>query len=414
MALAAFSLGFGVWAMFAALGPFLIKWYDFSPGQVMFLAAMEPMGAMIVSIPLGIVTDKYGGRIVFSALLLLLAVVLPFGLIVESYTAFLLMGVALGLGGASFVVGTAHVSVWYPNSRQGTALGIFALGNVGIVLGMVLVPLLVTHAFGGPRGYDDLPSKLALGPIEGWRLIFAIFAVPTLIMAALYWVFTSEPPGRKQQTSLRQIANVYRSSKLVWIVTYLYWTSFGTLTFFAASTPTYLADRWGVGAAEAGMLYTSVLVVCVAAMRPVGGWLSDRHDPLRLLSVLFGGALVFSVVLMLEISLPLQLVAVYALALTSGAAAACVMKLIPTYFREVGAVSGLAKAAGAACGFTMTSIMALSRDATGSFVPGFVVWGSMNAVALWLAVSRAGIPDVPDRSEPIGSEVALSQQSGSS
>lgn len=408
MALSAFSLGFGVWAMFAALGPFLIDWYDFSPGQVMFLAAMEPMGAMIVSIPLGIVTDKYGGRIVFSALLLLLAVVLPFGLIVNSYLAFLVMGVVLGLGGASFVVGTAHVSVWYPKSRQGTALGIFALGNVGIVLGMVLVPLLVTHVFGGPRGYGDLPSKLALGPIEGWRFIFVIFAVPTLIMAALYWAFTSEPPDRKQHTSIRQIANVYRSSKLVWIVTYLYWTSFGTLTFFAASTPTYLADRWGVDAAKAGMIYTSVLVVCVAAMRPVGGWLSDRRDPLRLLSVLFSGALVFSASLTLEISLPLQLVAIYALALTSGAAAACVMKLIATYFEEVGAVSGLAKAAGAACGFTMTSIMALSRDTTGSFVPGFVVWGFMNAAALWMALSKVGIPD---RSEPIESTTIVSAPS---
>lgn len=406
MALSAFALGFGVWAMFAALGPFLIEWYGFSPGQVMFLAAMEPMGAMIVSIPLGIASDKYGGRIVFSVLLLVLAAVLPFGLIVESYLAFLVLGVVLGLGGASFVVGNAHVSVWYPKSRQGTALGIFAVGNVGIILGMVLVPLLITHVFGGPRGYADLPSQLAVGPIDGWRFIFVIFAVPTLIMAALYWALTAEPPNRKRHTSLAQIANVYRSSRLVWVVTYLYWASFGTLTFFAAATPTYLADRWGVDAATAGMVYTSVLVVCVAAMRPVGGRLSDCRDPHRLLSILFGGALVFSLVLTLEISLPLQLAAVYALALMSGASAACVVKLIPTYFDEVGAVSGLAKAAGAACGFAMTSIMALSRDATGSFVPGFVVWALMNAAALWLAYTRAG---VPDRRERIAGDVALEQ-----
>lgn len=392
LAFAAFALGFGIWAMFAALGPFLIDWYDFSPGQVMFLAAVEPMGAMLLSIPLGAVTDRYGGRVVFSVLLLVLSIALLVGMAVESYPAFLLMGVVLGLGGASFVVGTAHVSAWYPRARQGTALGILAVGNVGIVLGMVLVPLLVENVLGGPRGYEDLPPQLALGPIEGWHLIFLPFALASFVMAVLYWVFTSEPPTRRRPTSLREIAAVFTSGRLVWIVAYLYWVSFGTLTFFSASTPTYLADRWGVDAARASMLFTSVLVVCVAGMRPVGGWLSDRHDPLRLLTALFGGALVAAIAMALELSLAVGLVALYALALTAGAGAAVVMKLIPTYFEHVGAVSGLAKAAGAACGFTMTSIMALSGDALGSYVPAFVIWAAMNAFALFLVASRAGVP----------------------
>ncbi len=392
MAFAAFSLGFGIWAMFAALGPFLIEWYDFSPGQVMFLAAVEPLGAMLLSIPLGAITDRHGGRTVFSVLLLVLAVALLCGMVVESYPAFLLMGVVLGLGGASFVVGTAHVSVWYPSSRQGTALGILAVGNIGIVLGMTLVPLLVERVLGGPAGYADLRPKLALGPIEGWHLIFLPFAIASALMAVLYWTLTSDPPGRRRAGSLREIAAVFTSGRLVWIVAYLYWVSFGTLTFFAASTPTYLADRWGVSAARASMVFTSVLVVCVAGMRPVGGWLSDRHDPLRLLTALFGGALVAAVTMALEVSLLLGLVALYTLALTAGAGAAVVMKLIPTHFEHVGAVSGLAKAAGAACGFAMTSIMALSHGAIGSYVPAFAVWATMNALALYLVRSRVGFP----------------------
>jgi NNP family nitrate/nitrite transporter-like MFS transporter len=288
LALGAFSLGFGIWAMFSALGPFLIKWYGFSPGQVMFLAAVEPLGAMLLSIPLGIATDRYGGRIVFSSLLLLLSVALSAGLFVEGYEAFLVLGVVLGLGGASFVVGNAHVSAWYPRSRQGTALGIFALGNVGVVLGMALVPLLVTRVLGGPSGYGALPPKVALGPIVGWHLIFLPFAVASLVMAALYWAFTSEPPARSRTTSLREIAAVYRSSRLAWIIAYLYWVSFGTLTFFAASMPTYLSHRWGVGEVRASVLFTSLLVVCISGMRPLGGWLADRGDPLRILTVLFG------------------------------------------------------------------------------------------------------------------------------
>lgn len=400
LAFAAFSLGFGIWAMFAALGPFLIEWYDFSAGQVMFLAAVEPMGAMLLSIPLGAVTDRHGGRLVFTVLLLVLSVALLFGMFVESYPAFLLMGVVLGLGGASFVVGTAHVSVWYPSSRQGTALGILAVGNIGIVLGMVLVPLLVENMLGGPAGYAQLPPQLALGPIEGWHLIFLPFALASLLMALLYWVFTSEPPTRRRATSLREIVAVFTSGRLVWVVAYLYWVSFGTLTFFSASTPTYLADRWGVDAARASMLFTSVLVVCVAGMRPVGGWLSDHHDPLRLLTMLFGAALAAGVVMATEISLSASLLALYVMALTAGAGAAVVMKLIPTYFEHVGAVSGLAKAAGAACGFMMTSIMALSGELTGSYLPAFVIWAAMNALALYLVRARVAVPS-PAVSSPV-------------
>jgi NNP family nitrate/nitrite transporter-like MFS transporter len=392
MAFAAFSLGFAIWGMFAALGPFLIKWYGFTAGQALFLAAMPPFFATTVSIPLGIATDRFGGRLTFTVTLAVITIPLLLGLFVESYYSFLCLGLLLGLGGATFVIGNAHVSSWYPKSRQGTALGLFALGNFGISIGMILVPYLIVNVLGGPEGNADMPAKMSFGPFSGWRLIFLIFAIPTILMTVLYWMFTADPPVAKKQTSLKQIAGVYRSGKLVWIVAYLYWTAFGTLTFFSASTPTYLVDRWNVDATQASMVFTSVLVLFVAAMRPVGGWLSDRHDPLKLLSYMFLLAMLISSVLALEISLTAQIIAIYSLALISGASAATVVKLIPTYFTEVGAVSGLAKAAGAACGFTMTVIMALSKDIVGGYTLGFVVWAMMNAVSLHLVVTRKGFP----------------------
>ena len=165
----AFSLGFAVWGMFSALAPFLIKWYSFSATQVLVLASMEPFFAAAVSIPLGILTDKFGGRTVFTLLLLSLTVPLFCGLFAEGYYSFLFLGSLLGLGGASFVVGNAHVSSWYPKSKQGTALGIFALGNVGITVGMMAVTFLITRV---------------LGP-DGWRLIFPIFGTSTVDGAGL-------------------------------------------------------------------------------------------------------------------------------------------------------------------------------------------------------------------------------------
>ena len=372
----AFALGFAVWGMFAALSPFLIKWYAFSATQVLVLASMEPLFAAAVSIPLGIWTDKFGGRTVFTLLLLSLATILFCGLFAEGYYSFLVLGSLLGLGGASFVVGNGHVSSWYPASKQGTALGIFAMGNIGIIVGMMGVTFLVTRVLTGPTG---------------WRLIFPIFAVPTLLMALVYWFFTSDSPYKKHQgESVRDIVAVYRSGAVVWLVAYLYWVAFGTLTFFASSIPTYLLDRWHVDAARAVMVYTPPLVVCVAITRPLGGWLADRFDALQILEGLFGIMVVLAVVMAMQVSLPVALLAIYGLALLAGAAAAAVIKLIPLYFRHVGAVSGLAKAAGAACGFIMTIILAASNELLGSYTFGFAVWALMNVAAFYIVLSRFG------------------------
>ena len=394
----AFALGFAVWGMFAALAPFLIKWYDFSATQVLVLAAMEPFFAAAVSIPVGILTDKYGGRGVFTLLLLSLTLPLFFGYFAEGYYAFLVLGTLLGLGGASFVVGNAHVSSWYPKSKQGTALGVFGMGNVGITVGMVTVTFLITRVLTGP---------------DGWRLIFPIFAVATLLMAGVYWFFTSDPPNRKlKNTSLREIFVVYRSGVVVWLVPYLYWVSFGTLTFFASAMPIYLLDQWHVDAIQASMVYTPPLVICVAIARPLGGWLSDRYDTFNILSWMFGIMVVLALLMAMQISLPVELFAMYGLALLSGAAAAAVIKLIPMYFVHVGAVSGLAKAAGAACGFTMTIILATSKELLGGYTLGFAIWALMNVAAFYIVLSRVGFRDTkPLTEQPSGTQKILTARS---
>lgn len=371
----AFSLGFAVWGMFSALAPFLIKWYGFSATQVLVLASMEPFFAAAVSIPLGILTDKFGGRTVFTLLLLSLTVPLFCGFFAEGYYSFLLLGSLLGLGGASFVVGNAHVSSWYPQSKQGTALGIFALGNVGITVGMMAVAFLIT----------SVP-----GP-DGWRLIFPIFGCSTLTMALVYWFFTSNSPYRQHKgVSTREIVAVYRSGSVVWLVPYLYWVSFGTLTFFASAMPTYLVDRWHVDATRATVVYTPLLVVCIAITRPLGGWLADRFDALRILGPMFGIMAVLTLVIAVQLSLKVELLAIYVHALFAGAAAAAVIKLIPVYFRHVGAVSGLAKAAGAACGFTMTMTLAASKHLLGGYTFGYAIWALINIAAFYIAFSRVG------------------------
>ena len=177
------------------------------------------------------------------------------------------MGVVLGLGGAELRRRHAHVSVCTRNRDRVPCLGYSRWATsrdsprdgAGSVAGHARVR--------GPRATRPA-FEVCPRPDRGLALHSSSSSgLPTLIMAALYWC-SPRSLQTVPYTSIRQIANVDRSSKLVWIVTYLNCTD-SARTLFAASTPTYLADRWGVHAAKAGMVYTSMLVVCVAATRPV-------------------------------------------------------------------------------------------------------------------------------------------------
>jgi NNP family nitrate/nitrite transporter-like MFS transporter len=156
------------------------------------------------------------------------------------------------------------------------------------------------------------------------------------------------------------------------------------------------------------MVYAPPLVVCVALTRPVGGWLADRFDALKILTWMFGFMVALAVLMVMQISLHAELFAIYGLALLSGAAAAAVIKLIPLYFpRQVGAVSGLAKAAGAACGFTMTITLAASKELLGGYTVGFAIWAVMNFAALYISLSRIGFRHAKPHVETIPSRDAL-------
>jgi NNP family nitrate/nitrite transporter-like MFS transporter len=163
--------------------------------------------------------------------------------------------------------------------------------------------------------------------------------------------------------------------------------------------PIYLLDQWHVDAIRASMVYTPPLVICVAIARPLGGWLSDRYDTFKILIWMFGIMVVLALFMTMQISLSVELFAMYGLALLSGAAAAAVIKLIPMYFVHVGAVSGLAKAAGAACGFTMTIILATSKELLGGYTLGFAIWTLMNSAALYIVLSRVGFRDTKPLAE---------------
>lgn len=385
VALITFTYGFSVWAINSSLAPYLKDWYGFSTSDVLLVAAMSPLFAAVTSLLLGIASDMWGGRIIFTLLLLFLPFPMIGYMFADSYYAFLAVGIFMGLGGASFIIGNTHVAVWYPKKRQGAALGLYAFGNVGVALGMILVPFLLNNILGGAPG-SDLPPKISLGPFEGWRLIFPIYAVLSLILAFVYWTMTSEPPSRDRKITFASIASVYKSSVLPWILAYLYGLTFGALMFNAAFLPTYLVDQYGIDKPTAIMVFVPIFVLLVAGARPFSGWLGDRFNPRKLLIYSLSAQLALAAALVAQLPFYWQISILYAVAILYGGGASLVVKIIPLYFKEVGAVTGLAKTAGASTGAIMTIIMSQVKGATGEYTYGWLIWTVAIAFALFLAI----------------------------
>ncbi|MFQ5956252.1 MAG: nitrate/nitrite transporter [Candidatus Brocadiales bacterium] len=371
LATISFFFCFAIWALYAPFGPYFMKWYGLSAGQVLILVAIPALLGSVIRIPIGILADKYGGRIVFTILLFFVILPLVGAIFADSYVMFLICGLFFGMSGTSFIIGITHVSNWYPQAKQGTALGIYGVGNVGTILATIFVPILINNVFGDPAVG---PPKISIGSLEGWHLIFGIYAIPALAMGIIYWIMTSEPPRRHKAKTFGEIFGVYKSSGLAWLFAFLYWMTFGGFVCFSLFSPTYFNDRWDIDRAQASMVYTTIFVLITALIRSFGGWLSDKINPRQILIVTFGVSLGLLLVMAAEISFPIQIGCLYALGICCGIGNACVFKLIPSYFTAVGAVGGLAGALGGTGGFFMPIVMGTIKDATGSYKYGFGIW----------------------------------------
>src|SRR5262245_6562124 len=162
----AFTVCFMNWTLYGVLVTFLVDngVHRWSASEVGWLIGVPVLSGSLLRLPVGIATDKWGGKPVFVALLLAAAVPMWFVSACDSYGAFLLAGLGFGLAGAAFAVGIAFTSVWWPRHLQGTALGIFGAGNAGAAITTLLAPsLLLALTDGGAR-------------LEGWRALPKIYA----------------------------------------------------------------------------------------------------------------------------------------------------------------------------------------------------------------------------------------------
>jgi len=372
-----FTLFFAVWVMFAVVGIPLRKELGLSDGEFALLVAIPILTGSILRVPVGILTDRLGGRLVFTSLLLVTAVPTYVISRAESYTQLVVLAFLMGLAGVSFAVGIAWVSAWYPRNRQGFALGTFGAGNIGASITKLLAPTLVTI----------VPVAGAAGGVipGGWRFVPFVYAIMLVAMAVVVWFVAPTPderPGRgRTVVSQLEPLKVMR----VWRFGLYYIVVFGAYVALALWLPKYYVDVYDFDLKVAGFL-TAIFIFPASLLRPLGGYLSDRVGAR---AVTYTSFIVMAFALA-ALSFPmgpwLFTALVFVVGVMMGVGKASVYKYIPEYFpRDVGAVGGLVGAVGGLGGFVLPLLFAWAQGFSGKPESAFLVVLTVDVVSLlWL------------------------------
>jgi NNP family nitrate/nitrite transporter-like MFS transporter len=361
-----FAICFAAWGLISAFAPKFREIYHLTASQGAFLVALPVLLGALARLPMGLLTDRFHGRYVFSALMLFSAVPAFLVPMANSYSNLLIVAFFLGMAGSSFAVGVGFVSPWFGKEKQGSALGVYGLGNIGQSAAVFLGPVLALR-IGWENVYRGLAAVLVV-----WAIVFAV--------AARNAGVASKPK------SIGAMLRVLGKEPLAWVLSAFYFLSFGGFVAFSIYLPSLLKDEFHLIATDAG-LRTAGFVVLATAMRPIGGWLSDRIGGARVLSIAFLGVVPFALLLAWHSMLPFTVGALGCSALL-GLANGAVFKLVPQYFpAKTGTVTGLVGAMGGLGGFFPPLLLGVFKDKLGAMWPGFVLL-AMTALVLWVVNTR--------------------------
>ncbi len=354
----------------AAFAPSFRTSFHLSATQTALLVATPVLLGSLARLPAGLLADRFGGRLVFTALMLAVCVPAFLAPMAQTYGQLLLAGFFLGMAGSSFAVGVGFVSHWFGPERQGGALGVYGLGNIGQSAAVFLGPVLAASF--------------------GWRNVFRGTAAAVAVWAVTFWIFARDASGLERTERKGGALTRIARERLAWALAAFYFLTFGGFVAFSIYLPSLLRDQFQLGPADAGFR-TAGFVVLATVLRPAGGWLSDRIGGARVLSAVFLVVFPFALLLAWPSLLPFTIGAL-GCALLMGFGNGAVFKLVPQYFpRDTGAVTGLVGAMGGLGGFFPPLLLGFFRDRMGAVWPGFLMLALVSMV-LWRVNARVFIP----------------------
>lgn len=413
MSTLAFTVCFAVWTIFSIIGIAIKDELGLTDTQFGLLVGTPILSGSLSRIFLGIWTDQYGGRAIYVLTMLASAIATFLLSYATTYETMLIAALGVGLAGGAFAVGVAYVSKWYPKERQGTALGIFGVGNVGAAVTKFTAPFVMV-AF-------------------GWTTVAQVWAAVLVVMAAVFWFTTDDDPdlqerratGRKPESTLLKLQPLRNIQ--VWRFALYYFFVFGAFVALALWLPRYLVGVYGLDIKTAGVI-AAFYSIPASIFRAYGGHLSDRYGARNIMYWTFGVSLVLTFMLSypntdyvihgihgpITFSTSMGLVpfifAIFVLGFFMSLGKAAVYKHIPVYYPEhVGAVGGLVGMIGGLGGFVLPIVFGAMLDLTGVWTSCFVLLFGIVAVStVWMHVSvremerraaaeaRGDLPELPE------------------
>lgn len=268
----AFTVCFACWMMNGVLVTFLVEngVFHWDKAQIGWLIGIPVLTGAVMRLPVGILTDKYGGKVVYVALMLVSAVTMYLTSYADSFVGFALGSLGFGLAGASFAVGVAYTSIWFPSEKQGTVLGIFGMGNMGAAL----------TSMGGPLVLKCLTDNGT--HLEGWRNLPKLYAMSLVVTTVLFLLFThSRKVAHGMEKTLPQRLSPLKRVR-VWRFGLYYFLTFGGFVALSQWLIPYYVNVYTMTIAMAGMM-AAVFSLPGGVIRAFGGWLSDKFGARRVM-----------------------------------------------------------------------------------------------------------------------------------
>ena len=360
-----FDFSFMVWTLLGVLANQIAApdSLNLTQQQRFFMVSVPILAGGIIRLLLGLLVDRIGAKItgILAQLVVIAGLSVAWLVGLKSFEATLLMGVVLGVAGASFAVALPLAGRWYPPHMQGLVLGLAGAGNIGVVIDALLAPRLAAA--------------------YGWPAVFGFAIIPAIVVLAVYCFVAKEPPLKVPAKKLGDYFRLFGEKDVHWFC-FFYTVTFGGFVGLAYSLGMYFKDRFNLTPSQAGDLVA--LCTAIGALgRPLGGGISDRIGGIKSLHVYYTVACVALIAGGLIDNLTLNVAAFLIACGAFGMGNGSVFQLLPQRFgKELGLMTGLVGCGGGLGGFLLANMMGQSRQHSGSYLTGLLVFASLCIFAL--------------------------------
>ncbi|EPM61543.1 nitrate transporter [Pseudomonas syringae pv. actinidiae ICMP 19073] len=362
-----FDLSFMVWYLLGPMAVQIATDLHLTTQQRGLMVATPILASAVLRFFMGLLADQLSPKTagIIGQVIVIGALFTAWQLGIHSYEQVLLLGLFLGMAGASFAVALPLASQWYPPQHQGKAMGIAGAGNSGTVLAALIAPVLAASF--------------------GWGNVFGLALIPLVLTLIAFTLMARNAPERSKPKSMADYLKALGDRDSWWFM-FFYSVTFGGFIGLASALPGYFNDQYGLSPITAGY-YTAACVFGGSLMRPLGGALADRFGGIRTLTVMYAVAAVGIAAVGFNLPSSWAALALFVAAMLGlGAGNGAVFQLVPQRFRkEIGVMTGLIGMAGGIGGFLLAAGLGAIKQNTGDYQLGLWLFAGL-AVLAWFGL----------------------------